>query len=328
VGTLLTSTACTGAMALAVSAAATAAALASTGREALQLSWEVSALVKPNLKVPLGTLPDGRIRYQVLPGQGTTTNTDILLTNVDDGFSWNVVTRFDKRWSNGFRLGGSYTFQRARDANNGTSSVAFSNYTNAAAGIDPNNAAYGTGNYQRDNTYRLTAGYDANIFGDNNTRIELFFSSQSGQRFSYTMADQASGSNRSAVFGVTGTNNRYLMYVPNVSSATADPRVSYAPGFDFAGFQNLVQGSELSKYQGQIAPKNIGKTPRYNKLDLSFRQEVPFVFGGKIELLTEEFHRLRCPCWATTQELRYSFSNVLFICLQLSGHRHTVRLIG
>ena len=100
--------------------------------------------------VPLGTLPDGRIRYQVLPGQGTTTNTDILLTNVDDGFSWNVVTRFDKRWSNGFRLGGSYTFQRARDANSGTSSVAFSNYVNAAAGIDPNNAAYGISSYQRD----------------------------------------------------------------------------------------------------------------------------------------------------------------------------------
>lgn len=257
--------------------------------------------------VPLGTLPDGRIRYQVLPGQGTTTNTDILLTNVDDGFSWNVVTRFDKRWSNGFRLGGSYTFQRARDANNGTSSVAFSNYVNAAAGIDPNNAAYGISSYQRDDAYRLMASYDFNMFGDNNTRIELFFNSQAGQRFSYTMADQASGSNRSAVFGVTGTNNRYLMYVPNVSSATADPRVVYATGFDFAGFQNVVQNSELNRYQGGIAPKNIGKTPRYNRLDLAFRQEVPFVFGGKIELSAdiENFLNLLNKDWGTIRQVAF-----------------------
>ncbi len=234
--------------------------------------------------VPLGTLPDGRVRYQVLPGQGTTTNTDIFLTNVDDGFGWNVVARFKKRWNNGFHLNGAYTFQRSRDANNGTSSVAFSNYVNAAAGQDPNNAAYGISSYQRDDSYRLGGGYDAKLFGDNNTRFEFFFNSQAGQRFSYTFADQASGNNRSNVFGVTGTNNRFLMYVPNVSSITADPRVVYATGFDFAGFQNFIQNSELNKYQGGIAPKNIGKTPRYNRLDLAVRQEVPFVFGGKIEL--------------------------------------------
>ncbi|MEY2882873.1 MAG: hypothetical protein RL490_597, partial [Pseudomonadota bacterium] len=236
--------------------------------------------------IATGTLPDGRPRYAVLPGQGTTTNTDMLLTNVDVGYSWNIVARFDKRWENGFRLGGAYTFQRVKDQNPGTSSVAFSNYTNAAA-TDPNFAAYGTSNYQRDDAFRLVAGYDAALFGDNMTRVELFFNSLSGPRFSYTFADQASGNNRSAVFGVTGTNNRYNIYVPNVSSATADPRVTYATGFDFAGFQNFIQNSELNKYQGQIAPKNIGKAPRYNKLDLSIRQEVPFVFGGKIELLAD-----------------------------------------
>jgi hypothetical protein len=263
--------------------------------------------------VPLGTLPDGRIRYQVLPGQGTTTNTDILLTNEDRGHSWNIVTRFDKRWTNGFRLGGSYTLQRARDFNPGTSSVAFSNYTNAAAGIDPNRAAYGISNYQRDDAYRLVASYDFNLFGDNNTRLELFFNSQSGQRFSYTMADQASGNLRSNVFGVTGNNTRYLMYVPNVSSITADPRVIYAPGFDFAGFQQFVQNSELNRYQGGIAPKNIGRAPRYNRLDIAFRQEVPFVLGGKIELSAdlENFLNLLDKDWGTIRQVAFPYYGTL-----------------
>jgi len=273
--------------------------------------------------VPNGTLPDGRQRFNVLAGQGTTTNTDILLTNVDQGYSWNIVTRFDKRWSSGFRIGGSYTFQRARDVNPGTSSVAFSNYTNAAAGINSNDAAYGISNYQRDNAYRLLASYDFNLFGDNNTRIELFFNSQSGQRFSYTMADQASGNLRSAVFGTTGTNNRYLMYVPNVSSATADPRVSYATNFDFAGFQNFVQNSELNKYQGGIAPKNIGRSPRYNRLDLSYRQEVPFVFGGKIELSAEIENVLNLlnKDWGTIRQVAFPYygTAVNVVCLQTPG---------
>ncbi|MCU0891414.1 MAG: carboxypeptidase regulatory-like domain-containing protein [Sandarakinorhabdus sp.] len=242
--------------------------------------------------VPVGTLPDGRLRYGPLGGVGTT-NSDILLTNTSDGYSWNIVGRFDKRWNNGLRLAGSYTFQRSFDVNSATSSVAFSNYMNAAAGFDPNNAAYGVSNYQRDDAFRLVASYDASLFGDNNTRIEFFFNSTSGQPFSFTMNDQASGNGRSAVFGTLASTSagqqhiRHLLYVPNVSSITADPRVTYAPGFDFAGFQNFVQNSPLAEYQGQIAPKNIGRSPRVNRLDFALRQQVPFVFGGKIELSAE-----------------------------------------
>jgi hypothetical protein len=295
-------------------------------RLGLDVVWSrvKSALTWTDLRsVPAGTLPDGRLRYNVLAGQGATTNTDILMTNTNRGYSWNVVTRFDKRWTNGFRVGGSYTFQRARDVNPGTSSVAFSNYTNAASGFDSNDAEYGISNYQRDNAYRLMASYDFNLFGDNNTRVEFFFNSQSGQRFSYTMADQASGNLRSNVFGVTGSNNRYLMYVPNVSSISADPRVSYAPGFDFAGLQNFVQNSELNKYQGGIAPKNIGRTPRYNRLDLAFKQELPFIIGGKIELTAdlENVLNLVNKDWGVIRQVAFPYygTAVNVVCLQTPG---------
>jgi hypothetical protein len=262
--------------------------------------------------VVTGVLPDGRPRYSVLAGQGATTNTDILLTNTDRGYSWNVVARFDKRWDSGFRLGGAYTYQRAKDTNPGTSSVAFSNYTNSVAD-DPNFSAYGVSNYQRDDAFRIVAGYDAKLFGDNTTRFELFFNSLSGQRYSYTFADQASGSNRSAVFGVTGSNNRFNMYVPNVASPTADPLVTYAAGFDFAGFQRFIQNSELNKHQGRIAPKNIGKSPRYNKLDLSLRQEVPFVLGAKLELLAdvENVLNLLDSDWGTVRQVGFPYYGTL-----------------
>lgn len=102
---------------------------------------------------------------------------------------------------------------------------------------------------------------------------------------------------------------RYLMYVPNVSSITADPRVTYAAGFDFAEFQRFVQNSELNEYQGQIAPKNIAKTPWVHKLDLSVRQEVPFVLGGKIELLAdvENVLNLIDKDWGTIRQVAFPY---------------------
>lgn len=235
--------------------------------------------------VPNGVLPDGRTRYNILAGQ-TGVNTDVLLTNTDFGDSFAAVARFNKRFTNGFFLNGAYTYSEANDQNPGTSSVAFSNYTNTAVG-DPNFAAQGISNYLRDHQFRLVAGYDAELFGDNITRVEFFYNARSGQRYSYTFADQAAGSARSSVLGVTGRNERGLLYVPNVSSATADPRVLYAPNFDFAGFQNFIQNSELAQFQGQVAPKNIARAPWVHKLDLSIRQQVPLPLGGKIEFSAE-----------------------------------------
>ncbi len=265
------------------------------------------------------TLPDGRPRYNVLAGSAGE-NTDMLLTNTSFGESWNIVGRFNKVWSSGFFLNGSYTFQDVTDQNPGTSSVAFSNYTNTAF-TDPNFAAQGIANYQRDRQFRLGTGFDSELFGENNTRIELFYNVRSGQRYSYTFNDPTAG--RSAVFGVNGRASRGLLYVPNVSSFTADPLVTYDTNATFLAVQGLVQGSELNDYQGQIVPKNIAKTPWVHKLDLSVRQEVPFVFGGKLELLAdvENVLNLLDKDWGTIRQVGfpYTASVVNVQCLQTVG---------
>lgn len=261
--------------------------------------------------VPNGTLPDGRVRYTALAGQDINgQNTDILLTNTEFGDSWNLVARFNKRWDAGFFLNGSYTYQDVSDQNPGTSSVAFSNYTNTVVGDDANFSAQGISNYQRDHQFRLGLGFDGEIFGENNTRVEFFYNVRSGQRYSYVFNDPTGGAFRPAVLGVQGRSQRGLIYVPNVSSPTADPRVAYAPNFDFIGFQNFILNSELKEYQGQIAPKNIAKTPWVHKLDLAVRQEVPFVFGGKIELSAEMENVLNFidKDWGTIRQVGFPYA--------------------
>jgi hypothetical protein len=266
-----------------------------------------------------GTLPDGRPRYNVLPGVGGE-NTDMLLTNTGFGENLNIVARFNKRFNSGFFLNGSYTYQDVTDQNPGTSSVAFSNYTNTAF-TDANFAAQGIANYQRDHQFRIVAGYDAELFGDNNTRIEFFYNLRSGQRYSHTFNDPTNG--RSAVFGVNGRGSRGLLYVPDVSSITADARVVYDSQATFAAFQSFVQNSELNAYQGEIVDKNVGKTPWVHKLDFSARQEVPFVFGGKLELMAdiENVLNLIDKDWGTIQQVGfpYTASLVNVTCLQTVG---------
>ncbi|MFN3592892.1 MAG: TonB-dependent receptor, partial [Thermaurantiacus sp.] len=250
------------------------------------------------------TLPDGRPRYQSLTGDN---NTDIFLTNGSRGYSWNLVARVAKDWDNGFSFGMSYSLQRARDENPGTSSVAFSNYSNAAA-EDPNFAAYGISNYQRDDSFRLRLGYEREFFGDNATRFDLFFNSLAGQRFSYTFQDRSPGQRR-AIFGTTQRNDAYLIYVPDVSSIAADPRVTYANEATFAALRDFVLNSPLAKYQGQIAPKNIGQSPRFEKMDLRISQEIPFFLGGKIQLFAdfENFLNMLNSDWGSLRQVSFPY---------------------
>ncbi len=254
-----------------------------------------------------GVLPDGRPRYQPFsPTSGN--NQDIFLTNTDRGYSWNIVARLDKAWDAGLNFGFAYTFQRAFDVNPGTSSVALSNYNNAASD-DPNNAAYGTSIYQRDNSFRVNFGYQNDIFGDNQTRFDFFFNSVAGQRYSYTFQDQTGQAGRSQVFGTTGTINRYLIYVPDVSAINADPRVSYANQATFEAFRNFVLNSELADFQGQIAPKNLGQSPRFNKLDLRISQEVPFFGGGKWQFFVDFENLLNMinKDWGALQQVAFPY---------------------
>ncbi len=259
-----------------------------------------------------GRLPDGRPRYRQRPntlGAGGTSITDnaqdVLLFNSDQGYSWNASFQLDKRFDNGIYFGGSYTFQRAKDVNSGTSSVALSNYSNSAS-RDPNNAAYGISNYQYDSSWRIYLGYDAEIFKNAATRFEIYYNSRSGQRYSYTFQDPTAG--RSAVFGTTGANNRYLLYVPNVASPTADPLVTYASGFDFTGFQSFVQ-EVLRREQGSIVGKNTGRSPRFNQVNVRVAQEIPFFFGSRIEgfVDVENFLNLLNKDWNALRQVGFPY---------------------
>ncbi len=231
--------------------------------------------------VPLGTLPDGRVRYGPIGGVATT-NQDLLMTNSTRGRSYIGAWRFSKSWDFGLSIDGSYTYSDVKDENAITSATAGSLYSNNAF-LDSNRAAYGRSIYEFRNQWKFGIDYKHAFFGDNDTRISLFGELRSGRRYSITALDNSGG--RLAVFGTVGNAGRHLLYIP---TAGTDPLVTFDTPASAAAFNTLVTQLGLEQYRGRIVPKNSQRSPDFFKVDLHVSQEVPAFFkGAKVEVFAD-----------------------------------------
>jgi hypothetical protein len=230
--------------------------------------------------VQVSTLPDGRPRFANLPGT-TGNNQDLLMTNDSRGRSYIGVVRFDKDFDMGLSIGGSYTRSNVKDVNGATSATASSLY-NSNAMIGANEAAYGRSIYEIKDQWKFNIGYKTELFGDNETRINIFGEYRSGRPYSLTMNDLGGG--RLPVFGTVGTNGNPLLYVPTAG----DTRVSFTNATEEANFNALVSAFGLDKFRGSILPKNSQTSPDFFKVDLNVSQELPLFFGdAKIKLFAD-----------------------------------------
>ncbi|GAA0734262.1 TonB-dependent receptor [Sphingomonas sp. ABOLD] len=225
--------------------------------------------------VVVGTLPDGRPRYNGLLGFSDN-NYDILVTSAHKGRSHIGVIRFDKKFDWGLSFGGSYTLQDVRDVGNATSSTINSNYRNQFF-ADPNFPVLGTSSDQIKWAYKYNIGFDHAFFGDYRTVIQLFGETRAGRPYSYTMRDSAA--NRTDVFGTVltgGTTNTNLLYVPK---AGTDAIVQYDSDATKNALEALINNSALKNYRGQIAPKNIARNRAFTQIDIHLEQEIPTFVG-------------------------------------------------
>jgi len=219
--------------------------------------------------VVIGTTPDGRPRYST-----ATVNSDFRLTNTDRGHSLVTVARIDKRFGKSLGLGASYTFQDITELAPLNGSLASELYS-ASAAVDPNGSAYGTSQYEIRGSLKFNLDFNHAFFGDNNTRFSLYGERRSGNPYSLTMRDPASVNSRSVVFGTTNTATRALLYVPDLSSATADPLVVYDSSATYDSLHAYAVANGLTK--GVIA-KNSMRAPTWFKVDLHVDQEMPIPF--------------------------------------------------
>ncbi len=272
--------------------------------------------------------PDGRTRYGGVLNSTTGPrqpggNSDIQLTNTKQGLARVFALSVQKK-SDFVDMSASYTHQTVKDV----AGTLVSSSVGSSYGVptdDPNSGgAYGRSTFEVRNAYRLEVDFHHKFVGDNETRLGIYFSSRSGTPYSATMFDNTnnSTSGRASVFGTINTSS-HLFYVPDFTQAAISGVTYYVNGgatpiaggvqvgnviFDsqatYAAVQGLVNGTSLKQYQGKIVPKNSLFSPRYNKLDLNFAQQVPLPFGSKVTALfsIENFLNLLNRDWGSYQE--------------------------
>lgn len=237
--------------------------------------------------VRVGTLPDGRPRYanvyfSPINPNGTANNSynnfDIMVYNTKGGRSHIGVVRFQKDFDWGLSFGGSYTLQDVREIGFAASSTINSSYRNQIY-ADPNRPAYGTSSDQIKWAFKYNLTYDHAFFGDYRTVFSLFGETRAGRPYSYTMIDSNNDA-RTSVFGTALTGATFsptnLLYVP---TGPTDPIVQYDSNATRDALEALINGTVLSKYRGQIAPKNIARSRAFTRIDLHLEQELPGFFG-------------------------------------------------
>jgi len=221
--------------------------------------------------LPTGTAPDGRVIYADLDDLGINNLTE--LNNVDGAESHVFTMQLAKVFDNGFNFDVSYAYQDVESPTPGTSSRGISNWRSLFT-LDRNNPDPTVSPFMTEHAFKLGLGYEANWFGNNATRFDVFSQWLSGDQWS-TSFDVG---RTNALFGRAGQGESPFdnspLYIPTPGG---DPRVVYGSGFDVDGFFQYVDENGIAT--GEVHDPYSNRSAWNNIVDLRIQQELPGIPG-------------------------------------------------
>lgn len=199
-----------------------------------------------------------------------------LLTNTTQGSRYSLTGQLAQRVG-AQRFSLAYTYGQSRDVSNGIRNSPQSNWEYNQL-IDPRNPGLALSNF--DLRHRVVAsavlthdwrpGY---TFG-----VSAVYTAVSGAPFSYVYNGDG---NRD------GSSNNDPVYIPRDSAdarivlSAADVAAGRTPSSVWQDMNAFIRARpELDTRRGQIAPRNIGRTPWNQQLDLRFAQDLPYRGSG------------------------------------------------
>ncbi len=227
-------------------------------------------------------------------------NTDFsdVFVNYNDGQarSQSVTINLDRRFRGGSSIRGSYTYTTASDNSSFSCCTSFEGFQNTRVGaLGPNvigaagdeSAGWGPTSYVRNHTFVLS-GYTQLPLG---FRVSGVWRLQSGTPWGPEQSGDLNGD------GVS-FNDRPFIFKPedlpvavpaSLSGADADAYVTDQRD-RYAGY--LASHECISKYEGQIIPRNTCLQPWFNRLDLSVRNRINTRRGQSVEISVDLFNVL------------------------------------
>ena len=228
-------------------------------------------------RTQIGTAVDGRPIYDTPPQY------DVGLTNTSEGFSRTYTLALAKNWDTRaglFDATINYTFMDAEEVNPSQSSTVSSNYGRTAT-FNRNGRTLRPSDFLVEHRWNGSINWQKDLFGDNITRVNMFWEYRSGKPYSYTMREQPFDT---AVWGGDSTFARrdsQLLFIPTLG----DPNVIFAPVGSNPGalvndpaveadFNAFVAAAGLEGFRGTIVPRNHNETDWRSRINMRIQQEI------------------------------------------------------
>lgn len=212
-----------------------------------------------------------------------TYDTVIALKNTNKGYSYSLSGQIEKHFGFGLDLMAAYTFGHSYSVNDGTSSVALSNWRYNYA-VDSNSPELSHSLFDRPHKVTAAATYTSPAYarGRLRTSVTLTYNGLSGQRYSYSLSE-GNGLN----FNGDGTYGNSLMYIPTAEEVSL---MNWASPEDAVRFENYVKGDKyLSRHRGEWSTRYGAITEFENHFDLHIAQDFYYdrASGRKIQITVD-----------------------------------------
>lgn len=186
------------------------------------------------------------------------------LDNTNKGYTYSLSGKIEKNFNFGLNVMAAYTFGHAYSVNDGTSSVAFSNwkYNNSVA---TNSKELSFSSFDRPHRVMAMVSYTTPLFARGlQTNIALTYEGGSGSRYSYTL-------NESVDYNNDGERSNSLMYIPTEKEIGM---MNWASPTDAANFESYIRDSKyLRTHRGKWSERYAGVGAFEHHIDLHLAQD-------------------------------------------------------
>ena len=229
----------------------------------------------------------------------------VALQNTNKGYTYSLTGKLEKSFPFGLDVMAAYTFTRATSVNDGTSSVAYSNWKYNYS-VDSNSGeelAYSL--FDKPHKIMAVVSYNSPVYGRLfSTNVTVSYQAGSGQRFSYTMDEGA------ADFNGDGQKGNSLMYIPTVDEVGM---MNWSSPADAAKFEKYIRNdSYLSSHRGQWSERYAGIAPFEHHFDLHVSQNIMYDprHNRKVELMVDilNFSNMLNRAWGLNYSAAYNLT--------------------
>lgn len=243
----------------------------------------------------------------------------INLKNTNEGYSYNFSVMLEKHFNFGLDLSGSYTFGHSKSVNDGTSSVAFSNWQYNYSQDSNSKGELGYSRFDIPHRISLQASYTTPKYlnGWMATTIGVTYNASPGGRYSLSYDDATD-------FNGDGSKGTTLLYIPTddelknmnfIDNVDKQGKLIMSKEESREAFRQWILNDDYAKnHRGQFAERNSNLTKWEHEINLHVAQDIFYLKerGSKIQVTFDviNFANMLNKKWGANYYLPYNVAPV------------------